>query len=146
MLPSHNGQTSRTITDRMEVSAYSAMVRERLSANANQSLRFEQTYYRNIPTLASPPGYSRNSEGGDVSPQFALLSPPARWFEPDSGQPVTYTLNPHPSGDPNVPPLVVDPGDIAAAANSWSTVQGTALHLNFAGNLDDCYLSTGSQD
>jgi len=144
MLPSHNGQNSRTITDRMEVSAYSAMVRERLSANANQSLRFEQTYYRNIPTLASPPGYSRNSEGNDVSPQFALLSPPARWFEPDSGQPLTYTLNPHPSGDPNVPPLVVDPGDISAAANSWSTVQGCALHLTFAGNLDDCYLTTGS--
>lgn len=132
------------ITDRMEVSAYVAMVKSRLHANIKRSQKFEQTYYRNLPTLASPPEYVADSKGREIQPQFTLLSPPARWFEPDTGQQVTYTINPNPSPDPEVPPLVVDPADIAAAANSWSTVQGCALHLGFAGNLSECYTVSGT--
>jgi hypothetical protein len=144
VLPSHNGQQSSTITNRMEVSAYTAMVRSRLAANIKQSRKFEQTYYSSVPTLASPPGYVSDSKKGEVHPEFNLFNPPIRWFEPDTGQPVTYTLNPHASGDPGVPPLVVDPADIAAAANSWSTVSGCSLNISFAGNLEDCYTSTGT--
>ena len=144
VLPSHTGQQSAAITDRMEVSAYVAMVKSRLAANIKKSRRFEQTYYSNVPTLALPPGYVSDSKGVEVHPDFVLFNPTARWFEPDTGQPVTYTVNPHPSTDPGVPSLVVDPADIAAAANSWSTVSGCGLHVVYAGNLDDCYDSIGS--
>jgi len=144
VLPTDKGKGGGAITDRMEVSAYIAMVKSRLAANIELSRGFEQTYYSNVPTLASPPGYVSDSKKGDIHPQFTLLNPPARWFEPDTGLPVTYTLNPHASTDPEVPPLVVDPADIAAAANSWSTVQGCGLHISFSGNLDECYTQTGS--
>lgn len=144
VLPSHRGQQSAAITNRMEVSAYLAMVKSRLAANVKQSRRFEQSYYSNVPTLASPPGYVDESISGEIHPEFNLFNPPIRWFEPDTGLPVTYTLNPHPSDDPGVPSLVVDPADIAAAANSWSTVQGCALHVVYAGNLDDCYTFLGT--
>ncbi len=138
------GQNSGAITDRMEISAYIEMVKSRLAANAKQSRRFEQTYYSHVPTLASPPEYVGESKDGEIQPQFALFNPPSRWFEPDTGQSVTYTLNPNPSDDPNVPPLVVAPADIAAAANSWSTVQGSALRLLYSGSLNECYTSNGS--
>ncbi|HSE38901.1 MAG TPA: hypothetical protein VLG74_16490, partial [Blastocatellia bacterium] len=104
LLPSHKGKKSGGITDRMEISAYINMVKRRLAANIKQSRRFEQAYYSDVPTLASPPGYVHESKGGEIQPEFSLFSPAARWFEPDTGQPVTYTLNPHPSSDPNVPP------------------------------------------
>jgi len=142
VLPTDNAKRGGAITDRMEVSAYISMVKNRLAANEKPSRRFEQTYYSNVPTLASPPGYVSES-GGEIHPQFTLFNL-ARWFEPDTGQPVPYTLNPHASTDPDTPPLVVDPADIAAAANSWSTVQGCALHVSYAGNLDDCYTNTGT--
>jgi len=142
MLPADNAKRGGTITDRMEVSAYISMVKNRLAANEKPSRRFEQTYYSNVPTLASPPGYVSES-GGEIHPEFNLFNL-ARWFEPDTGQPVPYTLNPHASTDPDIPPLVVDPADIAAAANSWSTVQGCALRVSYAGNLDDCYTNTGT--
>src|SRR5215831_7389584 len=57
VLPSPDGKKVGIITDRMEVSEYIAMVRSRLKANLRQSRMFEQTYYRNVPKLASPPGY-----------------------------------------------------------------------------------------
>jgi hypothetical protein len=144
VLPTDKGKGGGAITDRMEVSAYIAMVRSRLAANIELSRGFEQTYYSNVPTLASPPGYGSDSKGGEIHPQFVLMNPPARWFEPDTGQAVPYTLNPDASTDPQVPPLVVDPADIAAAANSWSTVQGCGLHISFSGNLDQCYLQSGT--
>lgn len=145
VLPSPSGKRGGVITDRMEVSEYIAMVRRRIEANVRQSRSFEQTYYSNVPTLASPPGYVSDSEG-TIQPNFALFNN-ARWYEPDTGQTIPYTINPHPSNpltDPNIPQLVVDPNDIAAAASSWSSVQNCALRLSYAGNLDNCYLSTGS--
>ena len=142
VLPTDKGKAGGVITDRMELSAYISMVKNRLAANEKPSRRFEQTYYSNVPTLASPPGYVSES-GGEIHPQFTLLNL-SRWFEPDTGQPVPYTLNPHASTDPDIPPLVVDAADIAAAANSWSTVQGCALRVSYAGNLDDCYTNTGT--
>jgi Peptidase family C25/Putative Ig domain/Ig-like domain from next to BRCA1 gene/Matrixin len=144
VMPSPGGKHTGVITDRMELSEYIAMVRSRLKANVRQSQKFEQTYYRNVPTLASPPGYVRD-EQGSIKPNFALLNN-ARWYEPDTGQPVPYTINPHPSDpstDPDIPQLVVDPNDVAAAATSWSSVQNCALRLSYAGNLDNCYAGTG---
>jgi hypothetical protein len=142
VLPSPSDKHAGAITDRMEVSEYIAMVKSRLNAKARQSRRFEETYYSNVPTLASPPGYVSDSEGM-IQPNFALFNN-ARWYEPDTGQPVTYTINPHPSTEPNIPALVVDPNDIAAAANSWSTVPNCALRLSYVGNLDQCYTYTGT--
>lgn len=143
VLPSRKGQQG-AITNRMEISAYIAMITSRLAATVKQSRKFEQTYYSDVPTLASPPGYVSDSKKGEVHPEFNLFNPPVRWFEPDTGQPVNYTLNPHPADDPGIPSLVVDPADIAAAANSWSTVSGCALRILYAGNLDDCYTFTGT--
>lgn len=144
VLPAAQGKAGGAITDRMEVLAYAAMIKSRLAANLKLSKRFERTYHSNVPMLASPPGYVSDSKDGEIHPEYTFLNPPARWFEPDSAHPVPYTINPNPSGDAGIPALVVNPADIAAAANSWSTVPGCSLQLTYAGNLDECYTSSGT--
>ncbi|HVG19972.1 MAG TPA: hypothetical protein VNI02_13055, partial [Blastocatellia bacterium] len=138
VLPATQGAQRGTSTDRMELSSYLEMVRDRLAANLDRSRAFEETYYHNIPKLASPPDYYRGR--GDIQPMFTLISPsnPARWPEPDSNQPVSYTVNP--DGAPNGQII----NDVAAAANAWSVVPGCALRVSYSGNLDQCYTIAGT--
>jgi hypothetical protein len=138
VLPASKGAARGTSTDRMELSTYLEMVRSRLAANIERSRTFEETYYHNVPKLAAPPDYYRGR--GDIEPQFTLISPsnPARWPEPDSNQPVSYTVNP--DGAPNA--QIVN--DVAAAANTWSVVPGCALRVSFSGSLDQCYTISGT--
>ena len=121
------------VTTRMELTAYTEMVRRRLAANRERAQKFEETYYRNHALLARPPEYSRAASRG-LQPMFTLLSaPPARWFEPDDGEPVAFTINP--DGAPNLQTQ----DDIAAAMNAWSTVNGCSMRVVVGAMGDICY-------
>ncbi|HVG21827.1 MAG TPA: putative Ig domain-containing protein, partial [Blastocatellia bacterium] len=123
------------VTSRMGLAAYTEMVRRRLAANLERSEKFEETYYRNVSVLARPPEYAGGQSGG-IQPMFTLLSaPPARWFEPDEGQPVAFTINP--DGAPN--PQILD--DLSAAMNAWSTVAGCSMRVVAGATGDICYAS-----
>jgi len=137
MLP--GGQQGES-TDRMELSSYTDMVRTRLAANLDRSQSFEEKYFKNVPILSTPSGFVSSKK--QVKPDYTFLNN-LRWFEPDSGQPVPYTFNPNPSSTPGVPSAVVDPNDVAAAANVWSVVPGCSLRLSYSGILNDCYSSGG---
>src|SRR5215216_6632007 len=132
VLPSAEGSSHSTSTDRMELSAYTNMVRTKVAANEERSRQFEATYYGGISLLSRPREYNRATSSGEFSPQFTFLGN-ARWFEPDSGQAVTYTVNPTPSSVSGFPPLSVPAADVAAAANTWSVVPGCALSISYAG-------------
>ncbi|MFP5265689.1 MAG: putative Ig domain-containing protein, partial [Blastocatellia bacterium] len=138
VLPASVGARRAASTDRMELSSYLGMVREKLADNIERSRTFEETYYRDIPKLAAPPDYHKG--GGEIQPLFTLISPsnPARWPEPDTNDPVPYTVNP--DGAPNS--QIVN--DVAAAASAWSVVPGCALRVSYSGNLDQCYTGAGS--
>lgn len=121
------------ITTRMELAAYREMVRRRLAANWERSQQFEETYYRDVAMLAQPPDYARAASRG-IQPMFTLLSnPPARWFEPDDGEPVAFTINP--DGAPNS--QILD--DLTAAMNAWSTVSGCSMRVVTGATGDVCY-------
>ncbi|HEX8089664.1 MAG TPA: putative Ig domain-containing protein [Blastocatellia bacterium] len=121
------------ITARMELAAYTEMVRGRLAANLERARKFEETYYRNISVLARPLECSLDS-GRVIQPMFTLLSaPPARWFEPDNGQPVAFTINP--DGAPNS--QIID--DLTAAMSAWSTVTGCSMRVVVGATGDICY-------
>lgn len=124
-------------TDRMELFAYTAMVRNKLSANRKKARQFEATYYGGVPVLARPPEHAAVAARGSLEPQFRLLSQ-ARWFEPDDGQPVPVVVNP--AGAPS--PIIME--DVAAAMNAWSTVPASSLRVNVAGTTDKCQLMVGS--
>ncbi|HET9531420.1 MAG TPA: matrixin family metalloprotease, partial [Blastocatellia bacterium] len=141
----HSTHASPTSTERMELRAYTRLVRKRLAANLERSVGFDIEYYRNIPVLAQPPEYSAELSRGEIQPHFTFMTPAARWHEPDSAQPITYTINPNPAPpDSGIPALTVDAADVAAAANVWSTVSGSALRLVSSGTLNDCYTITGT--
>jgi hypothetical protein len=121
------------ITNRSELAAYTEMVRRRLAANQESARAFEETYYRNVSLLARPPEYDSARRRG-IQPQFTFITaPPTRWFEPDDGQPVPFTVNP--DGAPN--PDILD--DLTAAMNAWSTVSGCSMRVVVGGAGNICY-------
>ena len=130
-------------TERQKLSAYTRMVRNRLAANWDRSVRFEADHYVNVPVLAEPGEYRSIAANRDIDPQFTFLGP-FRFFEPDGGQPVVLSLNPNPSFDQGVPQVVLNAADVAAAGNAWSNVTGSALTVTYNGTMNDCYTGTGA--
>lgn len=118
-------------TDRMELSAYIELVRNRLAANRKVAEWFESQHYNGVPILARPPDYDRVSGSGGVQPQFRLLFQ-ARWFEPDDDQPVPVFVNP--AGAPS--PVIMN--DVSGAMGAWSTVPACDLRVSVAGTTSEC--------
>jgi putative Ig domain-containing protein/matrixin/Ig-like domain-containing protein/S-layer family protein len=138
----HTGHmTHGTTTEKAELGAYLQMVRSKLAANIERSTSFEAEHYRNTPLLAEPADYSAVTSKGGIQPQFAIFNPAFRFFEPDSNQPVPYTLNPNPAPAP-APQISVAAADVIAAADAWSNVSGCALRTTYVGAMQECYTNT----
>jgi Putative Ig domain/Matrixin/Ig-like domain from next to BRCA1 gene/FG-GAP-like repeat len=134
-----NKALARTITDRMELNSYLTMVRERLAANLERSEQFQQTYYEGVPLNARPAEYQKMAGHGDIHPEWTYISSQhPRWFEPDSGLPVSFLVNPDQA--PN--PQIMD--DITAAMNCWSTVPGVGLQIVNGGSTSLCREAIGT--
>ncbi len=133
VLQNHEPETRGEITNRLELSAYKEMLRTKIVANREQSLALEQKYYSNILKLQQPPEYKGLVSKGKVQPQWTYIhSAHPRWFEPDTGQPVVFRVNP--DGAPNAQINT----DIVAAMNAWSTLPGCALRVTTGANTDAC--------
>jgi len=129
------GQTaSGPVTNVMELSQYTEMVRARLALNANRAREFEASNYGAAPILERPPEYSAEAGRGGIEAQYHLWNPPTRWFEADSGQPVVFKTNTDLA--PNSDVL----SDVAAAINAWSTVPGCSLRVADGGTTMGCGL------
>src|SRR5262249_22794761 len=105
-------------TERMELSRYIALIRNKVAATRERFRRYEERWFHDTPLRASPPEFDSVMARGNIEPQFTFIRPsqPVRWFEPDDNQPVVFQINP--DGAPN--PQIVD--DINAAMNAWSTI------------------------
>jgi hypothetical protein len=119
-------------TNRMELAAYTAMLRARLTINHERARAFEQAHYANVALLTEPPGYSRAAAGGVHAEFNFITNPPVRWFEPDSGLPVAFNVNLD-----GAPAGTID--DLTAALNAWSTVPGCALRALVGNTGNYCY-------
>ena len=129
------GQTaSGPVTNMMELSQYTEMVRARLALNAERAQEFEASNYGVAPILERPPEYSADAGRGGIEAQFHLWNTPTRWFEADSGQPVVFKTNTDLA--PNSDVL----SDVAAAINAWSTVPGCSLRVADGGTTTGCGL------
>jgi hypothetical protein len=136
---SQQAAADETATDRMELEAYLEMVRQKVAANQEQSRKFEDNYYRNVPIHMFPPEYPAKVKSGLIEPQFHLFNPAIRWFEPDNNQPVVFYTNLDGAPDQQV----LD--DIAAAMRAWSTVPGCSLRVTSGGTTTQC-LQGGGQN
>ncbi len=140
MMGDHTHARSRTATtNRMELGAYIEMIRVRMEATRERCERFESENYRGA-LLCEPPEYEDRARSGNLQPQFTLISntQPARWFEPDSGRPVLFLINP--DGAPN--PQILD--DLDAAMSAWSSVAGCTLRVFNGGTAAVCSHHSGS--
>ncbi len=134
----HDGHTHGPSTEKMELSAYVRMVRERLAANWERSVKFEEQHYSGVPVMSEPSEYDGIVQKGGLEAQFTLLGN-FRFFQPDSGQPVPLSVGTAPPGA-GIPIVNLNPNDMAAAGGAWSNVSGCSLQLSYTGTFSaDCY-------
>ena len=121
-------------TNRSELGAYTQMVGQLTGANRKRMRDFEQMYYSNVPVLAQPIEIQSPRPGGEISTQWVLLNPssPARWFEPDSNQPVVFYVNPT-----GAPAFLLLQEDMQAAMNAWSNAGGS-IRVTYGGATGGC--------
>jgi hypothetical protein len=108
---------------RADLSGYIETIRLRARELTNQSLSFESFHYAGVPLLDRPIEYDGTVTGGQIEPQFALYPIPARWFEPDSNEPVTFYVNTEGAPTPNA----ID--DVGAALGAWTEIPACSLRL-----------------
>lgn len=120
-------------TNRSELGAYTQLVDGMIEANRERMREFEQRYYSDVPMLAQPNEFG-SLVPGELTPQWVVLNPnsPARWFEPDSNQPVVFYVNP--TGAPSFLQLQ---DDMQAAMNAWSGAGGS-IRVTYGGTTAGC--------
>lgn len=130
----HSSHFSGPTTNKMELASYVEMIKSRLSVNRERCDKFESDNYYNVPMLSRPPEYDSRVKSGSIHPNFTPISnaQPARWFEPDSGLPVQFFINPENAPNPNIV------GDVEAAMAAWSNVEGSTLRVVNGGTASAC--------
>ncbi|HYM01000.1 MAG TPA: putative Ig domain-containing protein [Blastocatellia bacterium] len=123
---------SGPVTEQAPCASYLKMVAERLAVTRTESDAFQAKYFGRTAILSRPPEYDRHRSAGTLEAQFHLFARPARWFQPDSGQPVIFTLNPDQQPDP------ATADDVRAAMRAWSSVPGCLLDVELSGTSGDC--------
>jgi Matrixin len=122
-------------TDRMEIGAYTTMIREHIAATRERGDEHEARNFRGIALRSMPRELS--VPGNTPLENFVLLNPslPPRWFEPDSNQPVTFNINFAGAFTSSMA------SDVAAAMAAWSNVSGASLRLQTGGSTSSCGLN-----
>ncbi len=125
---------SGPITDRADISSYSEMLRTRITATRAAAAQHESRFFAGAELLTRPAEMAAESK--QPVQNFTLIngSYPPRWFEPDTGQPVVFKINP--SGAPNSTII----NDMLAAMNAWSSVSGSSLRVTNGGSTSTCGL------
>ncbi|HXU40307.1 MAG TPA: matrixin family metalloprotease [Blastocatellia bacterium] len=118
-------------TNRSELDAYTESIVSLVAANQKRIRRFDEQYYQGVPIFAQPPEFE---PANGFTPMWVLLNPssPARWFEADSNQPITFYVNPA-----GAPSFVVLQEDMQAAMDAWSKAGGS-IRVNYGGTTGGC--------
>ncbi|MEO6725983.1 MAG: putative Ig domain-containing protein [Blastocatellia bacterium] len=122
------------ITDRADISNYAEMLRGRIAATRAAAVKHESRFFAGAALRSRPAEMSAGSN--PPIQNFTLIngSYPPRWFEPDTGQPVVFKINP--AGAPNSTII----NDMLAAMNAWSNVSGSSLRVTNGGSTSTCGL------
>lgn len=108
-------------------SKINTVLRDRAADVSYYDSRFE-----GVPIVETPPEYADEpgdkSHTGGIGLLYTFLGS-FRWFQPDTGQPVTYRVNPNASPRPNGGTV-----EINQALAAWTNVQTTALVLQNIGS------------
>jgi hypothetical protein len=118
-------------TNRSELDAYTEAILTLVATNQKRMHRFEEQYYQGVPVFMQPPEFDPAT---GFTPMWVLLNPssPARWFEADSNQPITFYVNPA-----GAPSFLVLQEDMQAAMDAWSKAGGS-IRVNYGGTTSGC--------
>jgi len=121
-------------TNHSELEAYTRMVADLMATNRKKIRAFDERYFSGAPMLAQPADLQSGPSGKEFTPQWGLLNPPnpARWFEPDTNQPVVFYVNP--TGSPAFAQLQAD---VQSAMDSWSAAGGS-IRVSYGGTTTGC--------
>ena len=126
-------QSVERITNRAPLDEYLEGVAETLRREAVEVARIE-TERRNRPVVPIPSEYKRiKRSAAGFSPSFAFIAGGLRWMEADSGQPITYFVNPA-----NSPISGGGSAELARAMNAWSSQTGANIRLQVGGQTSRC--------
>jgi hypothetical protein len=119
------------ITKSASLARFTKKIKRVLNSSADEVAAYDAKY-ETVPILETPPEYvddADSSQSGDLTAQYTFLGAGFRWFEPDSNQPVAYSVNttaaPIAGGGVN---------EINQAFAAWTNVQTTSLVLQNAGS------------
>ena len=126
-------RTVEPITDRAPLDEYLGGLQQTLQRDAAEVARIEEER-RDRPVVSIPSEYKRVKRvAGDYSPSFELTAGGLRWMEADSGQPITYYVNPASS-----PISGGGSAEIARAMSAWSSQSGANIRLQSGGQTSRC--------
>jgi len=123
----------RDVTNRAPLDAYVETIRQTLRNEANRVAEIDAAR-AGEPLTSVPPEFERKkNESRGFAPEFALFGGGVRWMEADSGQAISYNLN------PNASPVVGGgSAEVTRAMNAWPNNSGAAIRLRIAGQTGSC--------
>ena len=121
------------ITNRAPFHSYVQKIKQTLQQEAAQIAEIDASHASD-PLVAVPTEFSRiKQQAKGFRTEYALMAGGVRWMEADSGQPISYYVNPSAS-----PISGGAAAEIARAMSAWSAQSGAAIHLQSAGQTASC--------
>jgi hypothetical protein len=125
------------VTNRSPLDGYLAKIRRTLRREASRVAEIESEQ-RGRPILAVPLEYAqRKRQSSGFTLEFALFIGGVRWMEADSGQTISYYVNP--SGSPVAGGGIAE---IGRAMDAWPSQSGATIRLQVAGQTGACGIRT----
>ncbi|HXU38125.1 MAG TPA: matrixin family metalloprotease, partial [Blastocatellia bacterium] len=121
------------ITNRASLHSYIKKIQRTLRQEAAQVAEID-ALRASEPLVLVPPEYWRaKQQSGDFKPEYAFMAGGVRWMEADSGQAISYFVNPNAS-----PVAGGAAAEIARAMSAWANQSGASIHLQTAGQTGAC--------
>jgi len=131
---------SEPITNTAELGRYISKIDAILRREAAQ-VGDAEAARSNVPLLTVPVGYERAKSRSGYAPQFALTDGGIRWMQADTGQPITYHVNPA-----NCPVAGGGQAEISRAMSAWPNQSGANISLQMGSQTAACGLDFDGQN
>jgi hypothetical protein len=137
LLPRADGEP---ITNTAELGSYVGNIKSILRRERSQIAETEAAR-ADAPLRAIPSGYERAKSRSGYAPQFALTAGGIRWMQADTGQPITYHVNPA-----NCPVPGGGQAEISRAMAAWPNQSGANISLQMGNQTAACGLDFDGQN
>jgi hypothetical protein len=125
--------TEGQITNRASFHSYIKKIKQTLKQEANRIAEIDASR-AGEPLVAIPTEYSRKKrQASGFRPEYVFFAGGVRWMEADSGQPISYYVNPG-----SAPVSGGGAAEIARAMSAWPNQSGASIRLQNAGSTGAC--------